>query len=109
MRLFITRHIKRTVTLLRRKTDLSFLNAAGVLLMAGVLIIPVDAGTYLKAAEQKSKKLVLQNPEYHTLTYIKPFTSLAVFNSKFRKEKTKNDGVSVFTIPMVHLKTLFKK
>ena len=99
-------YFKRCAAFLKKKMDFSFLNAAGVLLVTGVLLTTFHIGLFIKSEITDSDKFLLTQNGYQNLTYIKPFTSLVGFNWKFNKEnkrKNKEEKATTFILPALIL------
>ena len=94
--------LKTILSYLKKKVDFSFLNAAGILLLAAVIFIPLSIKYSLEDTLKNEVSSVDTNG-YRNLTYIKPFTSLVGFNWKFNKEnKQKQKKAVAFGIPAIN-------
>ncbi len=103
MKNLIIRFIKSVKRFLKKRIDLPFLNAAGVLVLAGLLLISVQILYIINVKAQNEAELFSESPVYSNITYIKPFTSLVGFNLKFHKEnkrRTKESKAVSFSFPL---------
>ena len=105
MKTAFANYLKRIFIFLKKKKDLSFLNAAGVLLVAGVLAVPLPVKYFIDDKINTESEVFLNPTVYRDLTYIKPFTSLVGFNWKFSKEnkrKDKETKTSTLVLPLLN-------
>jgi len=101
----LTQYVKHIYNFLKKKKDLSFLNAAGVLLVVGVLAIPLPLKYLIDDKINTENEAFLSPVVYRDLTYIKPFTSLVGFNWKFSKENKRKDKelkTSTLVLPILN-------
>lgn len=104
------RSLNRFLLFLKKKKDLSFLNAAGVLFIAGVVIAALYMQIWIKKEIKENTKSLLTQNSYRDLNCIKPFTSLAGFNWKFskqKKRKVKEIKPRILALPATIYKTSF--
>jgi len=101
-----SRRFKKIARLLKKKIDLSFLNPAGIVILAGMLVTAIYARKTIQTDFTEAKICNTTTSVHHDLTYIKPFTSLVGFNWKFGKEnkkKTKEIKNAVFRLTFINL------
>jgi hypothetical protein len=98
---------KKVFSFLGRKKELSFLNAAAILLLSGAIIISFRDKEGIQ--DTLIKKAFLNTKVSRDLTYIKPFTSLAGFNWKFSKDSKRRskETKTSLTLPLIHYKISF--
>jgi hypothetical protein len=101
----LRRLIQKMIRTLRKKIDLSFLNPSGIL----IVIVSVFAVLYLVNINRitRRSKPILTDGTYYDLKYIKPFTSLVVFNRRLQKEKQrmiKGEKPAAFLFPLLQYK-----
>lgn len=98
--------IRSIILFLKKKIDFSFLNAAGILFVAGVLLTSLHMKQVVRNDSATGRELFTGTSIYRDLNCIKPFTSLVGFNWKFSREvrkKTKEEKASSIRVPFVHL------
>jgi|GEM_PF-3587594 len=94
MKATVTRYIKRTIHITKKRMDFSVINVQAILFIAGVILISVFTNIFMQDKLKNNNELSIEQTVHHEFTYIKPFTSLVGFNLKFNKENKRRSKAS---------------